>query len=494
MKHQFKQGTALLLVLLLLVPFAPLCAAQTSEKAFPSGLAYGELEDRIEAAFDARGTDNGYMTAVFDAEGTIYEGYFGFANKERGLRMDETTVVDWGSVSKLIVWLSAMQLAERGLLDLNEDIRTYLPKGFLRKLRFDDPITLLHLMNHTAGFEDTTANMIVVARNRLLTMDELLYSSAKPLTLEEYLKKSEPHQIYRPGDTVAYSNYGCALAAYVIECVTGEAFSAYARQNVFVPLGMDNTALSADLSDNPSVQERFGNLWFYNADGSAVKDTQAAAWRVMNCYPAGHCTSTLRDLKTFARALLLRDERLLSAEGFAEFFSPSRNYTGTDVPRSSHGLFWLYSYGVPVVGHNGNTLSAALLLLEPNSGVGFVALANEAHEGVLMEDIPRLLFGSYAGDEGAADYHTCVARWDYHSITRLAYPFACYYRFTKEDFAKKYINVLPNKLELFGTDYFYSPALNRFGVFGYALWVLLTAYKAMPGDAAGLVGLPARQS
>ena len=490
MKRTKQRWTALCSVLLLLIPFASMLTAQAQGKAFPSGLSYEALTSHIEEAYAAQGNDNGFMTAVFDAEGTIYEGYFGYANKERGLQMEETTVVDWGSVSKLLVWLSAMQLKERGLLDLGKDVRTYLPDGFLKKLRFDDPITMLDLMNHAAGFEEVLSNMTVSPRDHLMGVYELVLSSATPLTLEEYLQKSEPHQNFRPGETVTYSNYGSTLAAYVIERITGESFSAYARRSIFTPLGMNDTALSSDLSDNPSVQKRFQDLWFYTADGSAVNDSEVASWRVLNCYPVGHCTSTLRDLETFAQALLRHDERLLSADGFAEWFSPSRTYTGTDVPRNSHGLWWLTTFAVPVVGHNGNSLASAMLLLEPNSGVGYVALANEANNDCINV-VAHLLFGNYAGEPGAKEYYTCYSRWPFHGLLRVAYPFMCYRRFTKEDFATAYINVLENKVEYLAADYFYNPTLNRLGVFGYAVWVLLSMGRSMPGASTPLFSIRA---
>ncbi len=490
MKRTKQRWTALCLALLLLIPFASLFTAQAQGKAFPSGLSYEALSAHMEEAYAAQGNDNGFMTAVFDTEGTIYEGYFGYANKESGRQMEETTVVDWGSVSKLLVWLSAMQLKERGLLDLNDDLRPYFPDGLLKKLSFDDPITMLDLMNHTAGFEDVFANMTVSPRDHLMGINELVLSSEKPLTLEEYLLKSQPAQNFRPGETVTYSNYGCALAAYVIERITGEASSAYARSNIFIPLQMNDTALSNDLSDNPSVQKRFQNLWFYNANGSAVKDTEVAAWRVLNCYPAGHCTSTLHDLETFAQALLSHDERLLSAEGFTEWFSPSRTYTGTDVPRNSHGLWWLSTFGVPIVGHNGNSLASAMLLLDPNSGVGYVALANEANNECINA-VAHLLFGSYVGEPGTTAYYTCNSRWPFHGLLRAAYPFMCYHCFTKEDFATAYINVLENKVEYLAADYFYNPTLNRLGVFGYAIWLLLSMGRSMPGASTPLFSIGA---
>ena len=60
----------------------------------------------------------------------------------------EATVFEWGSISKTFVWVSVMQLVEDRKIDLETDIRTYLPDGFLKNLRFAESVTLLHLMNH----------------------------------------------------------------------------------------------------------------------------------------------------------------------------------------------------------------------------------------------------------------------------------------------------------------------------------------------------------
>ena len=69
--------------------------------------------------------------------------------------MDDNSVFEWGSVTKLTVWVSVMQLWEEGKIDLKTDIKEYLPKDFLKsKLKFDKPITMLDLMNHQAGFAD----------------------------------------------------------------------------------------------------------------------------------------------------------------------------------------------------------------------------------------------------------------------------------------------------------------------------------------------------
>ncbi len=59
---------------------------------------------------------------------------------------------EWGSATKLLVWVSVMQLWEQGLLELEQDVRKYLPEDFLQNLSYDDPITMLHLMTPSPRF------------------------------------------------------------------------------------------------------------------------------------------------------------------------------------------------------------------------------------------------------------------------------------------------------------------------------------------------------
>lgn len=125
-------------------------------QAFPSGESSETIGPKIEAFFaDREDKAVGMATSVFGPEGSYYRGFHGFADKENELAVSEETVFEWGSISKLLVWVSLMQLEERGLLDLKDDIRTYLPEGFFPALAYDTPITSLDLMHHTAGFEET---------------------------------------------------------------------------------------------------------------------------------------------------------------------------------------------------------------------------------------------------------------------------------------------------------------------------------------------------
>ena len=88
-----------------------------------------------------------------------------------------------------------MQLNEEGKIDLDADIRNYLPKGFLKNLHYDTPITMRHLMNHTAGFEEQLINL-------------RYFESDKEFILAEVLSSHQPEQVFSPGKVSAYSNWG----------------------------------------------------------------------------------------------------------------------------------------------------------------------------------------------------------------------------------------------------------------------------------------------
>src|SRR5699024_7910242 len=110
-----------------------------------------------------------------------------------------TTLFRVGSISKVPVATAAMQLIERGQPELDEPIADHL--DFEPETRFETPITLRHLLTHTAGFEEVIRG--------LFPADE----QSVP-TLREFLVEQAPEQIDEPGSTPAYSNYGYALVGY----------------------------------------------------------------------------------------------------------------------------------------------------------------------------------------------------------------------------------------------------------------------------------------
>jgi len=212
---------------------------RADQQKLPSGTPYDQIGQKIENFHkEHEKTSAGLAAAVFDKDGqTIYQKNFGYMDKEKKLAVDDNSVFEWGSATKLTVWLSVMQLWEEGKIDLKTDIKEYLPKDFLKHLKYDKPITMLDLMNHQAGFDETPLN------------------TGTGKSLEELLK-SQPAQTYEPGTVTSYSNYSTALAGYIVERISGQDFADYVHEHIFQPLGMKHTALKPDLSDNVFVQKQ----------------------------------------------------------------------------------------------------------------------------------------------------------------------------------------------------------------------------------------------
>ena len=349
-------------------------------KTTPSGIAYGDIGNAIENwAQDNPGDYSSFVTAVFDGDGIIYQGAFGYADKENNIAATTDSVYEWGSITKLTVWVSVMQLYEQGRIDLNEDIRTYLPEGFLKNLKYDDPVTMLNLMNHNAGWGEGTW--------ALQTTD-----SDQIVSLGDALSQTEPPQIYRPGEVCSYSNWGAALAGYVVECITGQSFADYVHENIFGVLGMEHTSILPDHSDNAWVQEKRKELVSYTFDGS-VWNPNGHQLIYINIYPAGGATGTIEDLALFAQSFVREDDPLFKKPGTRELLlSPSLCLGDTEFVVNCHGL-WADEYeNASVIGHSGGTNACSSdLKFDVESGLGVVYMTAGGWPAV-----PSIIFGELA--------------------------------------------------------------------------------------------------
>ncbi len=377
-------GVVALCVAVLVAPQGAALAAD----ALPSGLADAALAAEVDAYVEAhRDTTAAVSVAVTRGQQVLFEKAYGFADIAAGRVADGDTVYEWGSVTKLLVWVSVMQLAEQGKLDLKADVTAYLPEGFFTKLRYDAPLSMLNLMHHNAGWEDVLVGIFV--------------DPASPeISLEQALRDSEPNQIYSPGTVCAYSNWSVALAGLIVERISGQSFSDYVREHIFVPLGMEHTALSPRLEDNEWVRE-------HRALSQGYKGLEPIANRfAIPLYPAGMATGTLGDFLRFAQALLPEAGQPTplfdKADTLTELWTPSLLY-GDGSARNCHG-FWVLDFGVPTIGHGGNTAAfSAYLQLHPQSNTGMVVMTNQYAEMVYNEGLPELVFGKYEpeSDTGA---------------------------------------------------------------------------------------------
>jgi len=365
-------------------------AASDIEGHLPSSLEFSELERTIDRFFlKNENRVAAFSVAVFTAKNLVLEKAYGYSGgaPPNFDKNDSGTVFDWGSITKVLVWVSVMQLYERGLLDLHEDIRVYLPEGFMPMSKYRDPITMLNLMNHRTGLAP-------------FTYGGLIDAAADDFDFGEFLRKNMPEQEFHPGTVSRYQSFNGALAGYIVECISGGPFYEYVHKNIFAALGMTRTALKPGFSDNHFVQERYSRLVSFN-NGRPPAPVGGRLWSIP-IYPGGQAAGTLSDMRKLAQALL-PDENGKSilfekSETLTKMYSPSHigDPIGANVIR--HGFmdsrFGTPGRGMPPFGHSGVTTGGvAWLLIDIENNVGVVFMSNVIDERLFSSEIPRLIFG-----------------------------------------------------------------------------------------------------
>lgn len=240
------------------------------------------LDDAIERQLAELGISGAAVAVVADGQLRLAKGY-GLADQQQNRPVDgERTLFRTGSVGKLITWTAVMQQVEQGRLDLHADINDYL--DFAIPATFAEPITLAHLMTHTAGFADQGEALFVL-------------SAEKMMLLRQYLVELQPDRIFPPGRAQAYSNYGTALAGYIVARVSGEPFTDYVERHIFAPLAMRHSTLR-----QPVPPELSSNLAV--GYGAGENNALPGGFLFSPPYPAGAMSASAADMGRFMIAHL----------------------------------------------------------------------------------------------------------------------------------------------------------------------------------------------
>ena len=299
------------------------------------------------------------VTVVKDGEILTSRG-FGYSDLESKTPVDGFgTMFRPGSISKLFTWISVMQLVEQGKIDLDEDINTYL--DFKIPDAFGEPITMRNLMTHTPGFQERLKNLIIG-------------DPELNMSLEEFLKASPPpSRIFAPGVTPAYSNYGTALAGYIVQRLSGETFDAYVERHIFEPLGMERATFRQPL---PAEFEPFMSNGYKSAS-----DGEAQYYEIIPMAPAGSLAASGEAMGRFMIGLLKEDAALMKPETWREMYETLYQLSP---PLNAMALgFWQLDKGdLRIRGHGGDTEffhSDLNVLVDEN--VGIYVSVNSAGEG-----------------------------------------------------------------------------------------------------------------
>jgi CubicO group peptidase (beta-lactamase class C family) len=187
----------------------------------------------VEASSQVGRVVPGLSVLVANADETIRERSFGLADRGAGVAMTSGTLCNWFSMTKLVTATAAVQLADRGLLDLDTPVeRYYEPFAALRPDARARKATVRHLLSHSSG----------VANPLPLRWVHLATEAGPPREqfVESLLSKHRRLR-FEPGRKAAYTNLGYLVLGEVISRVAGQPFEEYVRSNILGPLGMART-------------------------------------------------------------------------------------------------------------------------------------------------------------------------------------------------------------------------------------------------------------
>ena len=188
------------------------------------------VEERITDLFRPwlRGVCPGGQVYAEHRGKQVFGGCFGYSDIEHNVKVDDSTIFHVASVSKQFTCMSAMILHERKLLDIDNDIREYIPD----LIRFSEPVTIRDMMNNASGIRDQWELSILsgVRMQENITQNDVLSLISRQKSLN-----------FPPRSKYLYSNSNFTLVSEIVKRVSGMPLNIFAGENIFKPLGMTRT-------------------------------------------------------------------------------------------------------------------------------------------------------------------------------------------------------------------------------------------------------------
>lgn len=331
----------------------------------PTGLGLKEpqeLEAFVDNFFNEEMSKSHIPGAVISVvkDGKLFfaKGY-GYANLEKKIPVEaDKTLFRVASLSKLFTATAAMQLYERGQLDLDADVNQYL--DFELENPYSEAVTPARMMMHTDG---TTVRRIGLAARTEAEMEPL----------GDYLAGHMPPIVSRPGELYSYSSHSTALLGYVVEKASGTPFTEYIDKNILQPLEMRRSTflqpLPPELADNLAVgyQYQSGNF-------------KPVPFLYLNIAPAAALSTTATDMANFMIAHLLRgryeNSRILE-EDTVQLMHETHFAHHPKLPGTGYSFRERLENNIRMIGHLGSLRGySSSLTLMPDRNIGIFIASN----------------------------------------------------------------------------------------------------------------------
>lgn len=336
--------------------------------AFIDGFANGKIKS---------GEVPGMAVAVVKDGKIIFKKGYGFANIKTKMPVDpDNTVFCIGSAGKLFTGTAIMQLYEKGLINLNDDISRYT-KGIKIKNPYSKPITFSNLLTHTSGLDEEDP------------IGGSVKDPSKLMTYRDFINFKKPIVNREPGLSTRYSNMGYDLLGYLIQEVSAKSYEDYITENILSPLNMKNTYIARP-SDNLATG--------YNPEGKGFVPTENYIYSPS--LGAGSINSTVTDIASFMIAHLDNgkfDEKRILNEETSKLMHRQHFTNDPKLPGMAYTFIQDYRNGQYIIKHEGGDISGytSSLFLIPDCNFGFFIVTNslshvpfEFEEKLLNEFFP----------------------------------------------------------------------------------------------------------
>jgi len=327
-----------------LCAFLNFCFAQKS----------GPVDKEIDSLFNFIDKNEPGITIGIVKNGVlIYSYQRGMANLEYDVPFSKNTIFGLASITKQITSACIGILEHKGMLDVNDDVRKYIPE----LPDYGDAIKIKHLLNHTSGLRN---------HNVLLNLQGFDYDHMG------YTNKSIEKLIFSqkgvnniPGEKILYANSNYVLLALIVKRVSGNKIDIFAKEELFDPLGMEHTFYKSSLEQ--IIKNRACS---YYKEGKEFKQPRS----LTHCIGAGGVGSTIADMAKWSN---LFTDQSSNFSYLSEFITTLEVLNNGGQMKYARGVFVSLYKGYKTINHSGRDLGMrSQLLCLPDEKLAVILFSN----------------------------------------------------------------------------------------------------------------------
>jgi len=336
----------------------------------------------------------GFIACVIKDSSMIWSKSYGKSDLQNNVPISIEGIMNIGSISKTFTATAVMQLWEKGMIKLDSDVSEYLDIEIKNPEFPEQPITIFQILTHTSSICDGTE----YGRS---------YSCGDPIiSLKDWIQnylipggkfyRDENFGSWSPGTKQSYSNVAFGLLGLIIEQVSKQPFNEYCMDNIFIPLGMNNTGWHLSEIDKskhikPYVYASEKNENYIKSRKYILSDSvefsngqmlEFCLYSFPN-YPDGLVRTSVRELSYYLMAIMNDGEyngsKILNKKTIDKMLSPQLEID------NSQGLCWYTFEFDSSWGHTGGDPGIATsIMLNPTNKIGIITFQNNSDNGQMQ--------------------------------------------------------------------------------------------------------------